>query len=114
MSQALANALFGWEITISEDPDPDRRSLPLSGSVHQSTQPQPSRCEQSAELRHDMANILSLLQLRVAIIKRNRALSDDELVVFAECLTRLRDVLDCWRCLEAKSANSGDEQADLH
>jgi signal transduction histidine kinase len=66
--------------------------------------------EQSAELRHDMANVLTLLQLRLAIVKKAQMLNEDEAVIFAQCLARLRTLLDCWKRLEAGSTSQPDEQ----
>jgi two-component system, OmpR family, phosphate regulon sensor histidine kinase PhoR len=113
MPQALVRPSLGWEIASREEPNPEPHRSHKPGTVYASMSSQ-SPCDgQSAELRHDMANILSILQLRLSALKRVHMLSDDETAVLDQCMVRLRDLLDCWRQLEANSASQTDEQGEF-
>ena len=56
--------------------------------------------EQRVVLRHDMANTLSTLNLRLYAIKWQQLLNDDETEVFDQCLVRLTALLEQWKALE--------------
>lgn len=56
--------------------------------------------EQHAELCHNMADVLSILQLRLYVVQQTRIINDHEMLVFDQCLVRLRSLLDCWKRYE--------------
>jgi hypothetical protein len=57
--------------------------------------------QQHAEICHDMADVLSILQCRWYMVQRNHMIDDDEIQVFDQCLFQLRLLLDCWKQCEA-------------
>lgn len=56
--------------------------------------------EQRIALQHDMANVLSTLNLRLYAIKRQQLLNDNESKVFEQCFERLAALLEQWKTLE--------------
>ena len=67
--------------------------------------------EQSAQLRYDMANILSVMNLRLYVIKRDKALKRDEAEIFEHSLRQLSVLLDHWNKLEKPKSPSRTELA---
>lgn len=65
----------------------------------------PSYLERSAKLRHDITNVVSVVQMRLYILKRTRTLSDEQLDIFDHCINRLGTLLDCWKQLDSSASD---------
>ena len=62
---------------------------------------QQSWLDRSAQLRHDMANTIGAMQVRLYVLKKTEVLNNDQLQGLELCTSRLRALLDSWRQLEA-------------
>jgi signal transduction histidine kinase len=116
MLETSIRPYFSWEIAGCEESSRELRP-PQPRIVTHPGQNKSQYREQSAELRHDMANILTLLQLRLAIVKKAQTFGDDETLIFEQSLARLRTLLEYWKRLEVESASQPiqhDEFVDLY
>ena len=65
----------------------------------------PAYLERSARLRHDISNVLCVVQMRLYILRKTRRLSDDQLDTFDHCVGRLGALLDSWKQLDASASH---------
>lgn len=110
MAHTSVEPFVGWGIASHDATSPEPFGAQPSDDANRPGQDQASYGEQSARLRHDMANILSVLQLRLYMVKKTHGFEDEEVVVFDQCVTQLRALLDCWKQLGAGSTHPAGGQ----
>lgn len=90
---------------------------PTAYRGHPSIQPDPfasdvrqrTYLERSAQLRHDISNVICVVQMRLHILKKSRTVSDEQLNTFQHCTSRLNALLESWRQLDVCTRNPDGE-----
>ena len=63
-------------------------------------------CKQNISLCHEMANVLSILELRLYIVKKTHDIDDEETEVFDQCMEQLYTLLSSWKRLMVDNGNT--------